>query len=153
MKRRGASLEYILMVAVAFLMLILVVSLVMNFSFWVPNWGSNNQSATPWLDPYNNTHFNMSDEYFIYRFHVEPVGGGLYKVVYRFTANKTLTNVTIKTTLECKKQPEYIEPEYLHVEEFYERIPKGWYVSNYWTPIKSDEFPCRVVFNVQVGSS
>jgi len=149
LKRRGSSLEYILMVAIAFLMLVLVFSLVVRSPFGTPN----NRQVTPWLDPHNVTHFNTTDEYFTYRVQVKPVGGGLYKVVYKLTARKDLSDVRVGATLECKKQPEYIDPEYLHVEESYEQIPEGWYVSNYWTPVKIDEFPCRVVFDVQVESS
>ncbi|GEM_PF-6185000 len=148
MRRGQASLEYLFMIAVALVIVFIVVSTMSRSARNVPD----NQVIIPWVDPVDIPQYNVSDEYFTYYVYVQPVGSNLYNLTYILTAKKDLHNVKVQAILKCEKQPEYIEPEYLYIVQTYQEVPRGWYVSNYWTPIKEDEFPCQVTFNVWVGS-
>ncbi len=145
--RAQGSMEYLFMIAVTLVIALVVVSYLSRSVENIPD----SQVTAPWLDPESMTSFNTSDMYFNYSVWVEPAGTGIYRVVYRLTAKETLNNVRVQATLKCERQPRYIDTRYLSVIEHYDTIPRGWYVSNYWTPLEPGDFPCGVEFNVWVG--
>ncbi|WP_456421833.1 class III signal peptide-containing protein [Thermococcus sp.] len=145
--RRGqGSLEYLFMIAAALVIVLIVIRVLSGVSSNTPN-----QQVILYADPENFPTFNTSDNYFVYQTTVTKIGDDLYNVTFKAIAKRDLSHVKIRATLMCNKKPVYVGDQYLTVTDEVENLPKGWYISRYWSPIRRDEFPCEVVLYVWVG--
>ncbi len=139
------SLEYLFMVAAALVIILVIIKVLSGISGNIPE-----QQVILHADPEDFPSFNISDSYFVYQSVVEKSGDN-YVITYRATAKRDLTNVKIRATLKCNKKPVWIGDQYLTITDEVETLPKGWYISESWSPVRSDEFPCEVVLYVWVG--